>query len=58
MKSIPIFFDDLKPEVQQAIIDQLGTSIPTTLHWDTVPVSFIDLNCSGNDEENNGTPLI
>ena len=40
-KEMEIYFDDLKAEAQQELLDKLGTT-PQDENWDMFPIAVID----------------
>ena len=38
-----IMFDDLIPEAQERLLREAGVSKPEDMHWDTSPVTVVDL---------------
>jgi len=45
---IKIYFDDLKPEVQQELLDKLGTT-PKDENWDVFPIFVFEREPSKGD---------
>ena len=43
MKTFNIFFNDLKPEVQEDLIKTFGLSSADEMNWELVPVATVDI---------------
>lgn len=38
-----LFFDDLKPETQEALLQYAGINAPENANWDVVPIAVVEL---------------
>ena len=42
MRTVSIFFDDLKPEAQAALLEAAGIDKPEDANWDLIPLATVD----------------
>ena len=43
MKTFEIYFNDLKPEAQQELLETFGLSSADEMNWETLPIATIDI---------------
>lgn len=41
---IEIYFDDLKADVQQEILERVGVQDPADMNWDVWPICVFEIN--------------
>ena len=51
MLNFEIFFDDLKPEAQQELLETFGLSSADEMNWETLPIAVIDIEEDENDRD-------
>lgn len=49
MKTFNIFFNDLKPEVQEDLLKTFGLSSADEMNWETLPIATVDMEDSDNE---------
>ena len=43
MKQLEIYFQDLNPETQEAVLDLFGISFPEDANWDSFPIFTLEV---------------
>lgn len=53
MKQFEIYFRDLTPETQEAVLDLFGISAPEDANWDSFPIFTLEVmeTSTGSDDD-------
>ena len=51
MLNFEIFFDDLKPEVQEQLLSLMKEEQKEDMNWDIFPIAVIDIEEDENDRD-------